>query len=56
MTFVIEKVSNMVFITTDCGTIFNAWDESEFTERKLNNAMNKIRRCYNGDISFTRNF
>ena len=56
MTFKIEKVANMVFISTDCGVIFNAWDETEFTERKLKNAMNRISKNLNGNAQFERTF
>lgn len=54
MKFIIEKVANMVFITSDCGTIFYAWDEHDFTERKLKNAMNKISNNLNGNAEFER--
>ena len=50
MKFIVEKVANMVFITSDCGTVFNAWDECEFTERKLGNAMRKIEKNYCGKV------
>ena len=56
MKFIVEKVANMVFITSNCGTVFNAWDECEFTERKLNNAMRKIEKNYCGNVSFERKF
>lgn len=56
MKFIIEKVANMIFITSDCGTIFNAWNECDFTERKLNNAVKKIKNCYNGEITVTKMF
>ena len=56
MKFIIEKVSNMVFITSDCGVVFNAWDEREVTERKITNAMNKILKNLNGNAEFTRTF
>lgn len=56
MEFTIEKVSNMVFVTSSCGVIFNAWDESEFTERKLANAIRKIQNNYNGTAVFERTF
>lgn len=56
MTFKIEKVANMIFITTDCDTIFRAWDETEFTERKLNNAINRIKKEYNGNATFEKLF
>ena len=56
MKFKIEKVANMVFITSDCGTIFNTWDESEFTERKMNNAIKKISANYNGTVTFEKKF
>lgn len=56
MKFKIEKVANMVFITSDCDTIFNAWDEHDFTERKLTNAINRIRKNLNGNCEFERLF
>lgn len=56
MKFKIEKVANMVFITSDCDTIFKAWDVGEFTERKLKNAMNRIAKDYNGLVSFEKKF
>lgn len=53
MNFVIKKVSNMVFIVTeDCGTIFKTWHESDFTERKMKNAISKISKELNGNASF----
>lgn len=52
MTFKIEKVANMIFITSDCDTIFKAWDETEFTEKKLKNAMKKIQDNLNGNATF----
>lgn len=54
--FTIEKVANMVFISTDCGVIFNAWDINEFTERKLNNAMNRISKNLCGNAEFVKTF
>lgn len=56
MKFTIEKVANMVFITSTYGTIFKAWDEHDFTERKLANAMKKISNNLNGNAEFTRTF
>ena len=56
MKFKIEKVANMIFVTSDCGTIFNAWDEYNFTERKLNNAIKRITNNLNGNATFTRCF
>lgn len=56
MKFTIEKKANMIFVTSNCGTIFNAWNEKEFTERKLKNAMNKINKDLNGNAEFVRTF
>ena len=56
MKFIVEKVANMVFISSDCGTVFNAWDEREFTERKLTNAMNRINKNLCGNAVFERKF
>ena len=57
MTFIIEKVSNMIFINSG-ETIFKAWDEREFTERKLSNAIKKISDNYpgKGRCEFIRKF
>ena len=56
MKFTIEKVANMIFITSDCGVIFKSWMADEFTERKLNNAIKKIANdCYDG-AEFIRKF
>jgi hypothetical protein len=56
MKFVVEKVANMVFISSDCGTVFNAWDENEVTERKINNAMKRISKNLCGNAEFERKF
>lgn len=56
MEFKIEKVSNMIFITGDCDVVFKEWDETEFTERKLKNAMNKLNKFYCGKATFIRMF
>ncbi len=55
MKFTVEKVSNMIFITAD-GIVFKAWDKSEFTERKLNNAMKKLTNQYKGNATFEKVF
>lgn len=53
MEFVVKKVSNTVFIVTnDCHTIFKTWHESDFTERKMRNAINKITKQLNGNATF----
>lgn len=49
MKFTVERVANMIFITSECGVVFKSWMADEFTERKLKNAMNKIRRDYPGN-------
>jgi ribonuclease PH len=56
MRFKIEKIANMIFITSECGIIFKAWNEEDFTERKLKNAMKKISGGYNELVSFSRTF
>lgn len=52
MTFTIEKVANMIFVTSDCGVVFKAWHEAEFTERKLNNQIKKINDNLTGHATF----
>lgn len=56
MKFKIEKVANMIFITADQDIIFKAWDITEFTEKKLQNAIKKINGHYNGKAEFIRTF
>lgn len=56
MTFKIEKVANMIFITSECGVIFKSWNEKDFTERKLKNAINRITKALDGMAEFTRTF
>ena len=56
-TYKIEKVSNMVFITeVESDTVFDAWDESEFTERKLKNAMKRLSKNHCGNVKFIKTF
>lgn len=52
MTFKIEKVANMIFITDEYGTVFKAWGEMEFTERKLSNAKKSISKIYSENVTF----
>lgn len=56
MKFTIEKVANMIFITDNCGTVFKAWEENEFTEQKLKNAINRISKNYKTSCQFTKTF
>lgn len=59
--FIIEKVANMIFLSTldsdgKSDTIFRTWDEEEFTERKLKNAMKNIQANYQYEVEFIRTF
>lgn len=54
--FIIEKVANMVFIASDCGVIFYAWNIEDYTERKRNNAIAKLKTQYNNNVCFVFNF
>ena len=56
MTFKLERVSNMIFLTCDCDVVFKAWDVSEFSERKLSNALKKLQACYLEPIQLVREF
>lgn len=44
MKFEIKQGANMIFIVSDCGHVWKAWDASEFTARKLKNAIAKIEK------------
>lgn len=52
--FFIEKVSNMIMISSEQGTIWECWDETELTERKLKNGMNRIQKMFNYPITFIK--
>ena len=53
--FEFEKVANMVFLVKG-DQIWRAWEESEFTDRKMKNAMNKIRKNYQTEVEFIKTF
>lgn len=40
--YVIEKVSNMVFISKG-DIVFKSWDVDDFTEKKLQNAIKNLK-------------
>lgn len=52
MTYKIEKVSNMIFITDEVGQIWKAWDVEDFTERKLKSAKKKLQSCFKNPITW----
>lgn len=54
--FTIEKIGSTIWIRTDCDVFWDVWDESEFTERKLKNAINRITKRLCGNAEFTRTF
>lgn len=55
-TFIIEKVANMVFISTENDIIWEAWHEEDFTERKLNNAIKRLTKNHCGNVEFIKTF
>ena len=55
ITFTFERVANMVFLTSECGVIFNTWHVEDFTPRKRSNAIAKIKATYNGAVVFVFN-
>jgi len=55
-TFKIEKIANMVFITSECGVVFYAWNIEDYTERKRNNAIARIKQHYNNRVCFVFGF
>lgn len=55
MNFTIEKVANMIVINSG-DVVWKAWDESEFTERKLAMAMKKIMSGCGNHVVFNRKF
>lgn len=56
MKFKVEKVANMIFITSECDVVFKSWNEEDFTEKKLKNAMTKISNDLNENAEFIRTF
>jgi hypothetical protein len=56
MKFTIEKFTNIYFLTCEDGTIYDAWDEREFTARKINSTMKKISKKLGGNVVFEKKF
>ena len=52
MTFKFQKVANMVYLVSECDVIFNSWMACDFTKRKMENAIAKLKTCYNGNVCF----
>jgi len=54
-TFTFEKCNNMIFLTSDCNTVWYAWDISEFTDRKKHNAIARLKNQFNNMVCFVFN-
>jgi hypothetical protein len=54
--FKFEKVANMIMLVDEGNQVWRAWDETEFTVRKMNNAMKKIERNYQTEVEFIKTF
>lgn len=52
MTYKIEKVANMIFITDDTDQVWKAWGVEDFTERKLQNAKKKLQSFFKDPITW----
>lgn len=50
--FTFKKVSNMVFCVSECDVIFYAWMAEEFTKRKMQNAIARIKAYYHEKVMF----
>ena len=55
VTFTFDHVGNMIFCTSDCGIVWYAWHEDEFTKRKQQNAIARIKAGYNDNVVFVFN-
>lgn len=61
MRFIIEELANIIYITSldndgKKDIIWQTWKKSEFTERKLKNAMKRIQSGFKYKIEFERTF
>jgi ribonuclease PH len=54
ITFKIEKLANLIIASTK-DQVWKAWDERDFTERKLKNWMKRIEKECN-EVIFIREF
>lgn len=50
--FTVEQGSTFVAIIMDSGDVYEMWENSDFTHRKLKNAMNRIQKNYCGNAVF----
>lgn len=55
VTFTFERVANMIFCTDDCGLVWYAWHEEDFTPRKQQNAIARIKAGHCGHVVFVFN-
>ena len=55
MTFKLEKIANMIFLSTE-DMVWEAWEETEFTERKLKNRWKRIESNLCGNCVLVRTF
>ena len=51
-TFFIEKLGNMIYITDTIDQVYECWDEDDFTQRKLSNAMKRMQKYRKYKINF----
>ena len=54
--FEFKKVANLIMVVDESGQVWKAWDECEFTARKMNNYMNRIRKNYQTEVEFIKTF
>lgn len=50
-TWTIKKVANLIFVTDETNQIWKSWNVEDFTERKLNNYIKKLRGYYKYEIN-----
>lgn len=49
--WIVEKLANIIFVTDETKQVWKSWNVDDFTERKLNNYLNKLRGYYNHEIT-----
>lgn len=53
MSFKVQRIANMIFLGTD-DQVWKAWHEADFTEKKLQNAWNKIKSNFTEEPTLER--
>lgn len=50
--FTVERGENFVAVVMESGDVYEMWETSDFTQRKLNNLIKRVQKNYCGNAVF----